>query len=591
MLIRLFHHKGLGYAAVNKKLAPKLPSSVQSLANENCTVLTFRPLGNGRPDRQLKKLTATDRFTWVVNDHLVFFGLETDTPLAPIILWDCAHAAAIGSRITLIADIQPQSFLERSYFSKSFNLLKNADGSKTFIKISQLPAEVDKGLHQWSFGIPVGPEDATLLNVTVKRILDLDIPEKEILLCGRPGSNFAYFDQVRIVGEDITAPPVKICAKKNRLANEAKYPNLCIIHDRVYLPSNFYEAVLRFGDAYPLTTLQCLFFDDKINLIPRRYSDFGVSYRAKFNISKGMMRDNATSEPSTFSPVMLPQFESSGFFAGSALRYDMGAYPTGSMYICKRSVWQAFPQNENLHWIEFEDIEQAYRAVANGVPSRINPYAITQSIISRPLLGRVSGTFIESMRGIPHLTRPWSEFLPLKRRPAIKASQANALASMQRFIDKYVTSADPLIIPASTVIRSVNRIESIINILSRVQIPLHESSIRQFIADFEKWIMFDQLPFSFIEQACHRMLIDHAHPVQVLVNENEILKNHVANRPKGEIFCTELSDYLQKPSVFLKIGTIFSAIYLLSKRKRIIFLKGLLPSYYQAIINSTPFIK
>lgn len=591
MLIRLFHHKGLGYETINKKMAPKLPKSVQYLASQDCTILTFRPLERGRPDKQLKKLTAVDRFTWIENSHIIFFALETDSPLAPIIIWDSAHAAAVGSRITLMGDIQAQSFLERSYFSKHFDIIENNDGSKTFIKTALLPAETDRGLHQWSFCIPVGPEDASLLNATVKRILDLNIPEKEILLCGRPADNFAYFDKVRIVGEDITAPPVKICEKKNRLADEAKYPNLCIIHDRVFLPSNFYAAVLRFGDAYPLTTFQCLFFDDKVNLIPRRYSDFGISYRAKFNISKGLMRDNAVSEPSSFAPIMLPQFESSGFFAGNALRYDMGAYPTGSMYICKRSVWQAYPQNENLHWIEFEDIEQAYRAVENGVPSRVNPYAITQSVISRPLLGRVSGTFIESMQGTPHLTRTWSEFLPLKRKPAIKTTQAHALTCMQRFIEKYVNSIDPLAIPASTVIRSPKRIESIISILSRVQVPLHEKFIRQFIADFEKWIMFDQLPFSFIEHACHRMLIDHAHPVQVLVHENEILKNHVANRHKGEIFTSEFSDYLQNRSILLKIGSMVSAMYLLSKRKRVIFLKGLLPTYYKAIIESTPFVK
>ena len=31
------------------------------------------------------------------------------------------------------------------------------------------------------------------------RILELDVPRKEILLCGRPASNFKYWDQVRIV--------------------------------------------------------------------------------------------------------------------------------------------------------------------------------------------------------------------------------------------------------------------------------------------------------------------------------------------------------------------------------------------------------
>lgn len=589
MLIRLAHHKGLGYTPVNKKIAPLLPEPVLELARQGAVVITFRALASGRPDRQVKKLTAVERFLWAKGERLVFFGLETDSPLAPLILWDAAHAAEVGSTLILMGDRQSSSFLERPYFSEAFDLVENEVGRKVFIKRAMLLAERDAGLDAWSFGIPVGPEDATLLNATVKRILELDVPQKEILLCGRPGANFKYFDQVRIIGEDITAPPVKICEKKNRLAQEASHPNLCIIHDRVFLPRHFFEAVKRFGDFYPLTTMQSLFFDDKYNLIPRRYSDFGVSYRAKASLVKGLMRDNDTSAPSAFAPTVFPQLEMSGFFLGNALRFNMGNYPTGSMYICKRAVWNAYPQNENLHWIEFEDIEHSYRALEGGVPSRVNPFALTQSLISRPLLARVLGSFIEPMKGPPRLTRAWSEFLPLPRKPAIKATYDTALTCMQRFAEKYVVGPDPVTIPVAAVFRSSKRIETIINILSRVQVPLHERGLRQFITDYEKWIVFDQLPYSFIEHACHRMLVDKLSPVHVLVIENDVLRNHVANRPKGNIFCGAQTEYFQKPSVLLAAGTCLSALYLLAKRKRVVYLKGGWLTYFRALMNSTPF--
>jgi hypothetical protein len=590
MLIRLVHHTGLGYSPVNKKTAPLLPESVLELARRGAMVITFRALLPGcHPDKQIKKLTAVERFLWAKGEQLVFFGLETDSPLAPLILWDAAHAAAVGSTLFLMGDRQNRSFLERPYFSEAFDLVENEAGRKVFIKRALLPAERDAGLDAWTFGIPVGPEDATLLNATVKRILELDVPQKEILLCGRPGVNFKYFDQVRIVGEDITAPPVKICTKKNRLAQEASHPNLCIIHDRVFLPSNFYEAVKRFGDSYPLTTMQSLFFDDKYNLIPRRYSDFGVSYRAKASVAKGLMRDNDVSAPSTFAPTVQPQFEMSGFFYGNALRYDMGNYITGSMYICKRSVWNAYPQNENLHWVEFEDVEQSYRSVEGGVPGRVNPFALTQSLISRPVLGSVAGVFIEPMKGPPRLTRAWSEFLPLPRKPVIKATYDTALTGMQRFAEKYVASADPVTISAAAAFRSPKRIEAIINMLCRLRVPLQERGLRQFISDYEKWVICDQFPLTFIEHACHRMLVDRASAVQVLVRENGILRNQVANRPKGNIFCGALSEYLQKRSPLLTAGTCFSALYLLAKRKRMVYLKGGWLTYFRALMNSTPF--
>jgi hypothetical protein len=75
--------------------------------------------------------------------------------------------------------------------------------------------------------IPTGPEDATLLNVAVKRILELNIQEKEILLCGRPGENFKYWDHVRIVGEDISAPPSKF-HEKEPTCSRGTYENLCM---------------------------------------------------------------------------------------------------------------------------------------------------------------------------------------------------------------------------------------------------------------------------------------------------------------------------------------------------------------------------
>ena len=89
-----------------------------------------------------------------------------------------------------------------------------------------------------------------------------------------PHPDFKYFDKVRIVGTDIPAPPVHITRKKNVLAQEARYENLCIIHDRVLLPSNFWSAMVAFGDHYPFTGLQSFYFVDKHNLIPRKYSDF-----------------------------------------------------------------------------------------------------------------------------------------------------------------------------------------------------------------------------------------------------------------------------------------------------------------------------
>lgn len=590
MLIHCQHDKGLNYGVVNKNTAPLVPVQLQQLSKQGALVVTFRALESGRPDKQLTKLTAVERFLWLKNEQVIFYGLETDSPLAPLILWDVAHVAEIGSSLTLMGDRLPQSFLERPYFSKAFELVEKENGRKVFIKREMLPAELDAGLDAWTFGIPVGPEDATLLNATVKRILELDVPKKEILLCGQPGKNFKYFDQVRIVGEDITAPPVRICAKKNRLAQEASHPNLCIIHDRVFLPSNFYEAVTRFGDFYPLTTMQSVFFDDKYNLIPKRYSDFAISHRAKDSIAKGLMRDNDVEALSSFAPAVLPELESFSFFsAANIARYHTGNYPTGSMYICKRSVWAMYPENENLHWIEFEDLEHAYRAVAGGVPSRVNPFTITQSLISRPILARPTGSLIDNMKGTVSLQRAWSEMLPISRKPMLKVTQDTVLDCMQKFINKYVVTSDPLVLPASVAFNSRKRLEMIIQILSLVQIPIREKELREFIHDYQKWIIFDQLGYAYIEYICSQVLVNRIHLVDLLVKDSDVLTQQIAARLQRGIFCTLLSDYLQKPSLRLNVGTFISALYLFATKRKIIYLKGGILGYFRALKKSTPF--
>lgn len=587
---KLVHLKALGYASVNIKTAPVLPPEVFALADAGAEVITFRPLGRRRADRVVKRVQATNRFSWIKAPHVVVYGLTTDSPLAPLILWDIAHAAEVGAVISLLGDAPSSSYLTRAYFKEGLELSQNTGDGTVFRKYAPLPAELDAGVDAWTFGIPVGPEDATLLNMVVKRILELKLKTKEILLCGRPAENFAYFDKVRIVGEDITAPPVQICAKKNRLAQEAANPNLCIIHDRVFLPTNFDEVVSQFGDHFPLTTMQSVFFDDKYNLVPRRYSDLGISHRVRGQSNRGVMRDDVVEQPSEFAPSVLALTERSGFHTANALRYNMSTYLTGSMYLCKRSVWLACPQNENLHWIEFEDLEHAFRASDMGIPNRVNPYGITQSLVSRPLLSRVTGTFIENAKGRAMRVRVWSEAVPVPRKPAIKVTRDRALQAMNLFARKYVPEQIRIEVPASAVERSTRRVASIIDVLSRSRVPVQADALRQFVADFEKFMVFDQLPFSWTERAVYRFLAEQAEAVQTFVLENDVLLNHLASRPKGQIFVRTLKDYFQAPTVRLWFGTLLSAVHLYRRRRDVLFLQGGVLFYFRALHNTTPFL-
>jgi len=430
----------------------------------------------------------------------------------------------------------------------------------------------------------VGPEDATILNAVVKRILELDIPNKEILLCGKPGSNFAYFDKVRIVGEDITAPPVQICKKKNRLAQEAKYDNLCILHDRVFLPKHFGEMVRRFGGRYPLMTLQSLFFDNRLNLHPRRYSDYAFAENELAMGIKGLRRDSdvaASIAPSTFTEVGL-----TGFSFANAMRYNKDcSYPTGSMYICNRSLWLQYPLDESLYWVEYEDIEHGIRCSMAGIPSRVNPYGINQSITSRALLGSHSPN--ETANG-GNVKKGPALFSCLPKKPLLKISTETAISKVQQFAAKYVQPDVNLHIP--TGLKKVSPSQWLAltdSVIQKTSFKNDLSSVRQFITDFERLILMDQLPDTTKEWMIIALLNDPLTAKQnFILSLGEIL-NMTQQRPLQSWFYTNLDDYFhcENRTYF---GTVISALQLYFQKDKIFYFESLLDAI-RAIHNSTPF--
>lgn len=583
MITRLQYRRGLGY--IGARHLPKIPADlIQSVKGKS--VITFRkPLANSA-DRVIRNVSALTKLDRIVGTDVVFIGVQNDSPLAPILIWDVAHALPVGGRITFIGDLVERHQLQRDYYAGAFVLEASSLGV-AFRKVSKLDAEMSS-IDEWTFGIPTGPEDATLLNACVKRILELDIPKKEILLCGRPGTNFKYLDKVRIVGEDITAPPVQITKKKNRLAQEAKYDNLCIIHDRVFLPKNFMESVRKFGNAYPLTGFQSIFFDDKLNMVPRRYSDFGMANKLSGQTNLGLMRSDEI-QPSKYSPTVFPLIEKSEFLFANPHRLTRNTYPTGSLYMCKKSVWLRCPQNESLNWIEFEDVEHAERAFEMGIPSRVNPYGISQSMISRPLLSVLGASHIELKNGMSGLYRSVFEPLPLPRKPLIKKTQEKAALDAFAFVRKYAPEVDIPSLSASAQNHRM-RLRMIARALNGVRLPLHKPTIRQFMADYEKLIVADQLPYGWHEAMAEHFYYGGRNALQEFLERSPTLLNHVGQRPRRGIFAETLKDYLPKDGFAIRLGSLVSAIGLWAQNHRAFAFPGGILWRYRQIVDSTPFI-
>ncbi|WP_017694165.1 hypothetical protein [Enterobacter hormaechei] len=444
-LIALSHRRALRYPACREAL------DMHVLAAEcppDTIVITF-----ARAPAPARKLDACCRLQEVPDGDVVLTHFDT-TPLYALLFWDIALHMAVGRCLYLQQSDCIVRLLERSWYRKAFRAEKRSPGGVIrFTKVASLPAEADRGLGEWSFCIPTGNGDPTALNLCVARILELALPVYEIILCGLPAAGFRYWSQVRIVGEDIAASPLHITRKKNLLARTARYPNLCILHDRVLLPRNFYTAVQRFGDDFPLTGFQSFWFAGTGQTLPLRYSDFGV----------------ATQLPAPEWPATRPSREEITCLADLPLyaqhpaRSDFSRdYLTGSLYLCKRSVWAHIPQNEALFWQDYEDLEQAFSAAQAGIPSRINPYTLTQSLSYRSVMhymGRLSGI---TRSGRPVSERPWGTFL-LPRRPHLPVREAEGHHRLRQFAARYTTDALKDSIPPS--LPGIQRYRLIIRLL------------------------------------------------------------------------------------------------------------------------------
>lgn len=588
-LIQLQHDRRLRFPKPG--LLPVLPAAILAEAAGR-RVVSFRDVPGTQADVTRRAgLHACTRFLDLASDDVLLYGVGTDSPLAPLIFWDVAHAMPVGGRLGVAGVAREAQYLQRSYYRDAFEQV-SSDGKRVELrKIAPLAAERDRGLDRWTFGIPVGPEDATGLNAIVRRILEIDVPEKEILLCGRPGANFAYFDRVRIVGEDITAPPVQICKKKNRLAQEASFENLCILHDRVFLPSNFGEAVRGFGDLYPFATFQSLFFDDKWNLVPRRYSDYNRRERP-LNQALGFTRDG-DGQLGGVPPAALELVENAHFLAANPLNYHPGNYPTGSMYICKRSVWNAAPQDEMLFWSEFEDVEQGVRASDMGIPSRIVPGAITQSVFARPLLSFAGRVHYESADRRHRQWRVATETWPVPRKPLLKLSEEDAMARLETFARKYVPASElPRILPplGGVARSSAARTQVIARVLAHARVAFDARAITQFVDDFERYVIIDQLPYGdkrfFVQQLYSR----HSLNKLLLLELNHWYRNQVAQRAGQGLFFRDIRDYFPKRGWRTAIGTMISAFLLSRLNGKLLFLDGGFRAYRKAILASTPWL-
>lgn len=571
----------------NKKLKLKsLDSSVgfdfDSISNDQLTIYTFSSL-NEKLNKKVSKEIKVDGTTRFTDKHQTDIGIVNFRSMSPFyanIIWDLAHHLEVGKKIFVIEMNECDCVLDSGYYSSAFKLIEKNNNFRVYEKTESLAIEKNSGLSSWTFGIPVGPEEPTVLNCCVARILELGIDDFEIILCGRPHRDFKYFDKVKIVGEEITAPPVHITRKKNEIVRNATKDNLCILHDRVLLPLNFLRSMENFGDLFPMVGFQSVYFTDYLNLIPRRYSDFGVLNSSlgdknreiivdKDNLPYQLMKTGCTSQHCQCADFSLQ-------------------YLTGSLCITKRELWLFCPQNEDYYWDEYEDIECSIRASSYGIPVVVNPFSLTQSMNARSIIHDFGSTSVRKVDGGITLARSITELLPfLKLKPLFRITEDEARRRFYLFAKKYSLSESILLSINTSSLDGISRYKLIFEMV--MQSTITDWNVESYINDFCSLLLHEDMPPIFKERLKNHFYEENdAYSKKMLFLKHTFVLNQLSYSLTQSLYLKRTDDIFITKRFIHNVSALVLAFYWKFFSK-IYYFNLSVKELSIVIINTTPF--
>lgn len=308
--------------------------------------------------------------------HVLTFGLRASR-FALILFWEALHVLRAGGLWIDIDETERLSgssigaldVLRRPYFAHALEPVRELRVGNLTATIwrKARPTLVAERVRErgWTFGIltaGVSPEACRM----VGEIQAWGLPEYEILLCGPSPGLLADEANVRRIDLERPEPRGWITRKKNLIASEARHENLCLLHDRFRLPSNFAEAAARFGPAPGITTFPQLFFPEPSRTFFFRNVDYQVT----------------RSHESMKSAIRLVNFRLDQFAYPQYNDWRETVHVNGGAYVTRRTLWRCVPQDEALYHGDWEDVVHGLACHRFGIPQRVNPHAVLESVTS-----------------------------------------------------------------------------------------------------------------------------------------------------------------------------------------------------------------
>jgi len=227
------------------------------------------------------------------------------------------------------------------------------------------------------------------INKIINSIERQNIPNYEIIIVGcNKTFNLTSLNKLKrkncsCIPFDESIYSVWITKKKNLITQNAKYENVVYMHDYIILEDNWYSGYLEYGNKFdiiinPIKNLDGTRFRDwvlNIHFLQGLYlinenrtkpiinacdewiqNDVNIIINRKYNIEQ-------------YSPWHLLDYNDDG------KEWQKYIYISGAYWVAKKHVMEEFPLNENLLWLQSEDVEWCQR-VRNKYIFSCNKYSI-----------------------------------------------------------------------------------------------------------------------------------------------------------------------------------------------------------------------
>ncbi|MBY8246274.1 hypothetical protein [Vibrio fluvialis] len=268
----------------------------------------------------------------------------------PLILDEIIRCGRYGCQFVFLISLGEKHFSIASFYKQIYLITKGrcslidlkavnkVGGYEITIEVKVDIINVD---NNWSFGLIWDGKNKKFLQAFVDSVGNQDtISSIEVIICGPEVELETKLDVKFVSIDDLSERMSNISKKKNLIVSNSSYSNLCIVHNRYTIPSNFISSFESFGLDYDLCIVPQVLVGSGI-----RTPDW-VTQASDFLLTKNYWLSYGEYSPYQYSP--------------------------GGLTIAKRNVLLENPWNELATWNMAEDVELSQRLRDKGYIYKLN---------------------------------------------------------------------------------------------------------------------------------------------------------------------------------------------------------------------------